>query len=75
NYWDKYDGYDINKDGIGDIPYRPVSLFSMVAEKMPYSLMLFRSFMVMLLEKAEKAIPGITPIDLKDDSPLMKIVK
>jgi len=75
NYWDKYDGYDINKDGIGDVPYRPVSLFSMVAEKMPYSIMLFRSFMVMILEKAEKAIPGITPIDLKDDSPLMKIVK
>lgn len=72
NYWDKYEGYDLNKDGIGDVPYRPVSLYAMVAEDMPYSIMLFRSFMVMLLERTEKAIPGITPIDLKDDAPLMK---
>jgi len=33
NYWDKYDGYDLNKDRTGDVPYRPVSLFSMIAEK------------------------------------------
>lgn len=72
NYWDKYEGYDLNKDGIGDVPYRPVSLYSMVAEEMPYSIMLYRSFMVMLLERSEKAIPGITPVDLKDDAPLMK---
>ncbi|RRN77666.1 nitrous oxide reductase family maturation protein NosD, partial [Pseudoxanthomonas sp. SGD-10] len=24
NYWDKYEGYDLNKDGEGDVPYRPV---------------------------------------------------
>ena len=75
NYWDKYDGYDLNKDGIGDVPYRPVSLYSMVAEEMPYSIMLYRSFMVMLLERTEKAIPGITPVDLKDDTPLMKTAR
>ena len=75
NYWDKYDGYDLNKDGIGDVPYRPVSLYSMVAEDMPYSIMLFRSFMVMLMERTEKAIPGITPVYLKDDSPLMKAAR
>jgi len=34
--------------------------------------MLFRSFMVMLLERAEKAVPSLTPIDLKDNQPLMK---
>ena len=72
NYWDKYDGYDLNKDGIGDVPYRPISLYSMIAEKMPYSIMLFRSFMVMLLERTERAVPGLTPIEMKDDKPLMK---
>ncbi len=72
NFWDKYEGYDTNRDGIGDIPYRPVSLYSVIAERMPYSIMLFRSFMVMLLERTEKAIPGLTPVDLKDDKPLMK---
>ncbi len=72
NYWDKYEGYDLNKDGIGDVPYRPISLYSMIAERMPYSIMLFRSFMVMLLERTERAVPGLTPIDMKDDKPLMK---
>jgi nitrous oxidase accessory protein len=52
NYWDKYEGYDLNKDGIGDVPFHPVSMFAMVTEEMPYSIMLYRSFMVMLLERA-----------------------
>ncbi|MEN9447317.1 MAG: nitrous oxide reductase family maturation protein NosD [Bacteroidota bacterium] len=75
NYWDKYEGYDLNKDKIGDIPYRPVSLFSMILEKIPPAMMLFRSFMVTLLDKTEKIIPSITPENLKDNSPLMKAYK
>jgi nitrous oxidase accessory protein len=72
NYWDKYEGYDLNKDKIGDVPYHPVSMFSMIVEKIPFALMLYRSFVVTLLDKAEKIIPSMTPIDLKDDKPLMK---
>lgn len=72
NYWDKYEGYDLNKDKIGDIPFRPVSLFSMIIEKMPPAMMLFRSFMVTILDKTEKILPSITPENLKDDSPLIK---
>jgi nitrous oxidase accessory protein len=72
NYWDKYEGYDLNKDHIGDVPYRPVSLFSMITERNPSAMMLFRSFMVSLFDKAEKVIPGITPENLKDNFPLMK---
>jgi nitrous oxidase accessory protein len=53
NYWDKYEGYDMNKDGIGDIPYHPVSMYSMIVEQNPTTLILFRSFMVSLLDKAE----------------------
>ncbi|MBK9939777.1 MAG: nitrous oxide reductase family maturation protein NosD [Chitinophagaceae bacterium] len=75
NYWDKYEGYDINKDGIGDIPYHPVSMYSMIVEQNPYSLMLLRSFTVQLLDKAEKAIPSLTPENLVDKSPLMKSIK
>ncbi|MEO5564200.1 MAG: nitrous oxide reductase family maturation protein NosD [Chitinophagaceae bacterium] len=75
NYWDKYEGYDINKDGIGDISYHPVSMYSMIIEQNPATLMLLRSFTVSLLDKAEKAIPGLTPVDLVDDKPLMKMLK
>jgi nitrous oxidase accessory protein len=75
NYWDKYEGYDMNKDGLGDIPYHPVSLYSMIVEQNPPTLMLFRSFTVTLLDKAEKAIPGLTPESLVDDKPMMKLLK
>ena len=72
NYWDKYEGYDLNKDGYGDIHYQPVSLYSMIVEKMPAASILLRSFMVTIMDKAERLIPSITPVELKDDKPLMK---
>jgi nitrous oxidase accessory protein len=72
NYWDKYEGYDLNRDNTGDVPYRPVSLYSMIVEKNPASMMLFRSFMTSLLDKSEKILPTLTPENLKDNYPLMK---
>ena len=72
NYWDKYEGYDLDKDNIGDIPYHPVSMYSMVVEQMPTAVLLWRSFLVFLLDRAEKAIPAMTPENLKDATPLMK---
>ena len=72
NYWDKYEGYDLNKDRIGDIPYRPVSMFSMIVEKYPTAMILFRSFITTLLDKTEKILPSLTPENLKDNAPLMK---
>jgi nitrous oxidase accessory protein len=72
NYWDKYEGYDLNKDKIGDVPYRPVSMYSMIIEQNPPAMMLFRSFMTTLLDKTEKILPTLTPENLKDDFPLMK---
>jgi nitrous oxidase accessory protein len=74
NYWDKYEGYDMNKDGLGDIVYHPVSMYSMVIEQNPNSLLLLRSFMVSLLDKAEKAIPSLTPENLIDEQPLMRSI-
>ncbi|HWV30096.1 MAG TPA: nitrous oxide reductase family maturation protein NosD [Dyadobacter sp.] len=74
NYWDKYEGYDLDKDGIGDVPYRPVSLYSMIVERFPAAMLLFRSFMVSLLDRTEKMIPGMTPEQLKDALPAMKPV-
>lgn len=72
NYWDKYEGYDLDRDGTGDVPYRPVSMFSMIVERNPTVMMLFRSFITTLMDKTEKVIPGLTPENLKDDEPRMK---
>jgi nitrous oxidase accessory protein len=75
NYWDKYDGYDMNRDGIGDVAYHPVSMYSMVIEENPNSLLLLRSFMVSLLDKAEKALPSLTPVNLIDEQPMMRRIE
>ncbi len=72
NYWDKYEGYDLNRDGIGDVPYHPVSLYSMIIEQIPQGVVLLRSFMVSLLDRAEKMLPSLTPDALVDRQPLMK---
>lgn len=72
NYWDKYEGYDINKDGIGDVPYHPVSMYAMIVEQNPTTVILMRSFIISLLDKAEKAIPSLTPQNLVDANPRMK---
>ncbi|HET9746882.1 MAG TPA: nitrous oxide reductase family maturation protein NosD [Chitinophagaceae bacterium] len=72
NYWDRYEGYDRNKDGVGDVPYHPVSMYSMIVEQNPNALILLRSFIVSLFDKAEKAIPSLTPENLTDDKPMIK---
>jgi nitrous oxidase accessory protein len=71
NYWDRYEGYDLNRDGIGDVPFRPVSLYAVVVERMPFGLLLMRSLMVYLMDKAEKIIPSLTPEKLMDENPAM----
>ncbi|MGL6269981.1 MAG: nitrous oxide reductase family maturation protein NosD [Chitinophagaceae bacterium] len=75
NYWERYEGYDLNRDGKGDIPYRPVSMYSIIVERNPATLMLFRSFMVDLMDRMERLIPGFTPEDLKDEEPKMKMIR
>lgn len=72
NYWDKYEGYDLNKDGIGDVPYHPLSLFAVLVENNPPTMLLYRSFMITLLDKSEKVLPSITPDNFIDNKPLMK---
>lgn len=72
NYWDKYEGYDLNRDGIGDVPFHPLSLFAVLTEKNPSAMLLFRSFMITLLDKSEKILPSITPDNFVDKTPKMK---
>lgn len=75
NYWDKYEGYDLNRDHKGDVPYHPISMFSIIVEQNPTAMLLFRSIIVTLLDKSEKLIPSLTPIDFRDNAPLMKALQ
>ncbi len=72
NYWDKYEGYDLAHDGQGDVPYSPISMYSMIVERMPYAMMLYRSFTVYLLDRSERVMPGISSEQIKDHAPAME---
>ena len=72
NYWSQYRGYDLNHDGIGDVPHRPVSLFSLLTNEIPSASIFLHSFLENLLEYSEKIFPTLTPDQLVDNQPLMK---
>lgn len=72
NYWSNYTGYDLDKDGIGDIPYRPVKLFSYLVNRTPESIVLLRSLFIDIIDFSEKVSPVFTPENLIDNKPLMK---
>lgn len=75
NYWSEYTGYDLNHDGLGDIPYRPIKLFSYIVNRTPESIILLRSLFIDIINFSEKVSPVFTPDNLKDFHPLMKPVK
>ena len=72
NYWSNYTGYDLDKDGIGDVPYRPVKLFSYVVNRTPETIILLRSIFMDIIDFSEKVSPVFTPDNLLDNMPLMK---
>jgi len=72
NYWTDYSGYDLDKNGIGDVPYRPVKLFSYIVHKTPETIILLRSLFVDIINFSEKVSPVFTPDNLVDNNPLMK---
>lgn len=72
NYWSSYTGYDMNKDGIGDVPYRPVKLFSYIVNRTPETIVLLRSLFMDIIDFSEKVSPVFTPDNLVDATPLMR---
>ena len=75
NYWSQYEGYDLNRDGVGDVEHRPVRLFSLFAERNPMSLIMLRSIMAGLLDTAERVFPVLTPKNLVDPKPAMEPIQ
>jgi len=76
NFWSENTGsYDLDRDGVSDVPYRPVKLFSYMMANMESSTILMRSLIVDLINHAEKVAPVITPHNLMDNKPLMKRIE
>ncbi len=72
NYWSGYTGYDLDKNGMGDVPYRPVKLFSYIVNKTPETIVLLRSLFMDIIDFSERVSPVFTPENLLDSSPLMQ---
>lgn len=71
NYWDAYQGYDLDRDGYGDIPFHPVRLFSLIVERTEPSILLLRSLFIQVLDAAERTLPSLIPDTLIDELPAM----
>ncbi len=72
NFWSNYTGYDLDKNGVGDVPYRPVKLFSYIVNRTPETIVLLRSLFMDIIDFSEKVSPVFTPDNLRDNSPLMR---
>lgn len=72
NWWDRYRGYDLDRNGRGDVPHAPVRLFALLVEQSPPALVLVRSLLVDMIDVAERVVPALTPATLRDNAPLMR---
>ncbi len=72
NFWDAYEGYDLDRDGLGDVAFRPVRFFSVLIEQHRPATILVRSLLGDLLDAAERVFPALTPETLQDVQPLMR---
>jgi len=75
NFWSNYTGYDLDHNGYGDVPYRPVKLFSYIVNRTPETIVLLRSLFMDIIDFSEKVSPVFTPDNLFDTRPLMKKVQ
>jgi len=75
NYWSSYTGYDLDKNGVGDVPYRPVKLFSYIVNRTPETIILLRSLFIDIIDFSEKVSPVFTPDNLLDNRPSTKKIE
>lgn len=73
NFWSSYTGYDLDRDGTGDVPHKPVKLFAYLLEDMPAAILFLRSLFMDLLELIEKIAPVLTPENVTDNQPRTRL--
>ena len=73
NYWSGYAGFDANtRDGIGDLPYRQISLFDDLLTRKPSMRLFTQSPAQVAIDLAARAFPVFQPPPLLvDEAPLL----
>lgn len=73
NYFDVYAGYDLDKDGVGDIPFELRSAVEQLIGRYPAVKLLSHTPALFLVEAASRVAPLYQPrLVLRDDHPLMQ---
>ena len=72
NYWSDFAAYDLNGDGIADVPYRPNDSMDHVLWTQPAAKLLLGSPAVQLVRWSQSAFPALLPGGVIDSHPLMQ---
>lgn len=71
NYWSENAPYDLDANGVSDVPYSPVSAFAFLSKQYPDLAILGRSPAATALSVAERTIPALRPSEIVDHFPLV----
>jgi nitrous oxidase accessory protein len=71
NYWSEYRGYDLDGDGVGDVPFRVQNLFEHLESNRPRMRIYFFSPAAQALAAAEEGFPILALSREFDPHPLM----
>jgi nitrous oxidase accessory protein len=72
NYWSDYDGYDLDGDGVGDVPHKVQNVFEYLEGNYPRLRLYLSSAAAQSLATAEKTFPVIKGSSEIDSAPLVK---
>lgn len=72
NYWSDHAAFDIDGDGVADMPYRPNDLIDHILWTQPAAQLLLGSPAVQLIRWTQSKFPSLLPGGVIDSSPLMK---
>jgi nitrous oxidase accessory protein len=75
NHWSSYGGYDLDRDGIGDIEFDIQNVFQVMEAKVPAVRFYLFSPAAKILEIAERALPILGSGGAQDPLPLMRPVQ
>jgi nitrous oxidase accessory protein len=74
NYWSGYDGYDLDGNGVGDVPFHIRNLYERMESNYPRLRLYFDSPAARALVAAERQFPIMRTSTERDEHPLMKPV-
>jgi nitrous oxidase accessory protein len=71
NFWSENAPYDLDANGVSDVPYSPVSAFAFLSKQYPDLSVLAKSPAVAAITVAERVFPALRPSEIVDNHPLV----